>query len=357
MKAAVRHAFGPPELLHVEDVPTPTPGQGEIRIRVRAASVNLGDWELLTGEPRWISTLATIFAPWPKHRIPAPQAASQNAAESAPGGAAQPLPRGLFAPRFKILGTDFAGHVDAVGPNVTDYRVGDEVFGDTSSAGFGAFAEYVCVPAKAAIAPKPAGLSFEQAAAMPQAAFIAVQAIRDQGQVQPGNRVLINGAGGGAGCFALQLAKHYGAEVTAVDGAHKRAFLEGLGADHVIDYAREDFTQNGSRYDVILDLAAQRSVFDVRPSLTPGGVYLLAGGAGLPTAQSAFLGPFLRAKHGRIKFLVADSEPENLRYLIEQFEAGTFQPIIDRCFPLAEAGAALRRVGDKQSLGKVILTA
>jgi NADPH:quinone reductase-like Zn-dependent oxidoreductase len=231
------------------------------------------------------------------------------------------------------------------------------VFGDCSISGFGAFAEYVCVPEKAALVPKPAGMSFEQAAAIPQASFIALHGLRDKARVQPGQKVLINGAGGGAGTFAVQIAKAYGAEVTGVDGPGKLEMLRSIGADHVIDYTREDFTRNGQQYDVILDMAAYRAVFESRRSLTPNGIYLMAGGSGTTLLQSAFLGPLMsRTGKGRVTLLLADSSRKDLVYMTELFEAGTVVPVIDGCYPLSQAGEALRRVGEKQSRGKVIIT-
>jgi NADPH:quinone reductase-like Zn-dependent oxidoreductase len=203
------------------------------------------------------------------------------------------LEGGLFEPKYKILGSDVAGRVEAVGRSVTQFQPGDEVFGDCGIAGFGAFAEYVCVPERAVLVRKPASMTFEQAAAIPQAAFIALNGLRDRAQVQPGQRVLINGAGGGAGTFAVQIARSYGAEVTGVDGPSKLEMLRSIGADHVIDYTREDFTRNGQRYDAIVDLAAYRTVLESRRSLTPNGIYLMAGGSGTALWQSAFLGPLI----------------------------------------------------------------
>ncbi len=337
MTAAVRHEYGPPDVLKVEEVPKPTPRDDEVLIRVHAASVNLGDWELLTGDPLYITVLARILGPKPRRDV----------VSSARKG-------GLFKPKYKILGTDIAGRVEAVGRSA-QFQSGDEVFGDC--AGFGAFAEYVCVPQKAALVPKPGSMTFEQAAAVPQATFIALQGIRDKAQVQPGQKVLVNGAGGGAGTFAVQIAKSYGAEVTGVDGPGKLEMLRSIGADHVIDYTQEDFTRNGQRYDVILDMAAFRSVFESRRSLTPNGIYLLAGGSGTATLQAAFLGPLIsRTGNGRVVFLLADSRREDLTHMTELFEAGKVVPVIDGCYPLAETGEALRRVGDKQSKGKVIIT-
>ncbi|HEX2444746.1 MAG TPA: NAD(P)-dependent alcohol dehydrogenase [Vicinamibacterales bacterium] len=337
MKAAIRYEFGPPEVLKLEEIPTPVPEDDELLIRVHAASVTLGDWELLTGRPLHLTVIATLFTRRPRHHVP---------------------PSGFFKPKFKILGTDVAGRVEAVGKSVTQFRPGDEVFGDCGLTGFGAFAEYVCVPERAALAPKPTGMSFEQAAAIPQAGFIAVQALRDSARVGPGHKVLINGAGGGAGTLALQIAKTLGAEVTAVDGPTKLEMLLSIGADHVIDYTREDFTKNGRRYDVILDMAACRTVFESRRSLTPNGLYLMAGGGSWTALwQSAFLGPLISMRgNGRVRLLAAASRRNDLTYITELFEAGKVVPVIDKCFPLREAGEALRRVGDKQSKGKVIIT-
>lgn len=341
MKAAVRRAFGGPEVLRLEEVPTPEPAPDEVRLRVRAASINLGDWELLTGQPRWITWFANAFAPRPRHPLPAP--------------AGRSFLERLRAPRYEVLGSDVAGTVDAVGSKVTRFRVGDEVFGDCSPAGFGAFAEVVCAPERCCLVPKPPELTFEQAAALPQAGFIALQAMRDRAAVRPGMRVLVNGAGGGAGTLAVQLAVHYGAEVTGVDGPTKQELMRSLGAAHVFDYTAEDFTASDRRYDAILDMAAHRSLFPLRRSLVPGGLYLLAGGNGKASLQAAFLGPFLPARGGRVKYLLAATRAENLTTLAELCTAGTVRPVIDRCYPLHEAGEALGRVGRKESLGKVLI--
>ncbi len=327
--------------MNLEEVPTPTPSDDEVLVRVHAASVNLGDWELLTGDPPFISVLAHIFGGKPRYEVPSPSGAVARKG-------------GLFKPKFKILGTDLAGRVEAVGRKVTQFQPGDEVFG---MSGFGAFAEYARVVEKAALVPKPASMTFEQAAAVPQAAFIALQGLRDKARVQPGQKVLINGAGGGAGTFGVQIAKSYGAEVTGVDGPSKLEMLRSIGADHVIDYTQEDFTDNGQRYDVILDLAAYRTVFQSRRSLTPNGIYLMAGGSGTAMWQSAFLGPFIsKFGNGRVMFLLANDSRADLLHMVELYEAGKVVPVIDGCYPLSETGEALRRVGDKQSRGKVIIT-
>ncbi len=339
MKAAVRYDYGPPEVLEIAEVPTPTPRDDELLIRVRAASVNLGDWELLTGRPTYIIVLVKIFGPRVRHPVVPP--AGQG---------------GFFKSRYKILGCDVAGQVEAVGRSVTRFRPDDEVFGDCAISGFGAFAEYVCVPEKAALVPKPVGMTFEQAASIPQASFLAVQGIRGKARVRPGQKVLINGAGGGAGSFAVQIAKADGAEVTGVDGPDKLDLMRSLGADHVIDYTREDFTQNGERYDAILDLAAYRSVFECRRSLTPDGIYLVAGGSGKALGLS-FLGPLLpRRGRGRVRPLLVDARRDDLVLMTELFQAGKVVPVIDRCYPLEETGEAIRRLGEKRSRGKVLVT-
>ena len=340
MRAAVRQVYGPPGVIAIEDVAVPEPGHREIRVRVRAASVNLGDWELLTGEPRYIAVLAHLFSRRQHYRF-APDSVTAR------GG-------GRFAPKSKILGTDYAGTVDAAGAGVTRFGPGDEVFGLTER--FGAFAEYVCVPESSPVAVKPPALSFEQAAALPQAALIAVQAMRDRAAVRAGQAVLVNGAGGGAGTLAVQLARLYGAEVTGVDGPAKLDMLRSIGAAHVVDYTRQDFTAGGRQYDAILDLAAHRSVFKSRRALKPSGIYMMAGGSGQATWQSAFLGPFISGfGRGRVRFFLAASRSADLDYMAGLVADGSVRTVIDGSYPLAETGAALQRVGDKQGIGKVLI--
>ena len=256
---------------------------------------------------------------------------------------------GIFRPRHKILGTDVSGRVEAVGKDVTQFQPGDEVFGMNS---FGALAEYVCVKERAGFARKPEGMTFEEAAAIPQAAFIALQALRDREQVQPGRRVLINGAGGGAGTFAIQIAKMLGAEVTAVDNALKLDMMRSIGADHVIDYRREDFLAKDQPFDLILDLASHHSVFDYTSALRPNGIYLLAGGAFWPTLQAALVGPLVSAIGSKkISFFLADTNSEDLIQMTELHQAGKVVPVIDRVFPLSAAADAFRRIGSND-LGK-----
>jgi NADPH:quinone reductase-like Zn-dependent oxidoreductase len=241
MKAIVYTRYGPPEALQLKEVAQPTLKDDEVLIKVHAVSVNRSDWEGLRGKP--------LYA-----RL-----------------------GGLLRPRQQRLGSDIAGQVEMAGRNISRFQPGDEVFGDILPR-LGGFAEYVCAR-ESALAPKPASMTFEQAAAIPQAAVIALQGIRDKGQVQPGQKVLISGAGGGAGTFAVQLAKLHGAEVTGVDNTGKLDFVRSLGADHVIDYTREDFTKNGKQYDLILDIVAHRSVFAYKRALRSNGCYFLAGGS------------------------------------------------------------------------------
>jgi NADPH:quinone reductase-like Zn-dependent oxidoreductase len=320
MKAVVYARYGPPELLRLTDVDTPVPGDGQVLVKVHAVSLNASDWEVLRGKP--------VYS-----RIGGP-----------------------FRPRHHILGSDVAGRVASTGRNATLFRPGDDVFADIFSH-MGGLAEYVCVP-QTALAPMPAGLTYEQAAALPQAGAIAVQGIRDKGQVQPGQKVLINGGGGGSGMYAVQLAKLDGAEVTGVDNAEKLEFMRSLGADHVIDYAREDFTTNGRGYDLILDLAAYRPAFAYRRSLRPGGRYLYVGGSVATLLQVLLIGPLIgRAERKRIRLLAVRLGIQHLDPLVELSQAGKITTVIDRRVPLSEVPAALRYLGEGHAKGKVVVTA
>jgi len=261
MKAIVYSEYGPPEVLQLKEVAKPAPGDNQVLVKVQAVSVNRSDWEMLIGKP--------LYA-----RI---------------GGLRKPL--------RPILGSDIAGRVEMVGRNVAGFKPGDEVFGLMFGYS-GGFAEYACARERD-LALKPAGMTFEQAATIPQAGVIALQGIRDKGQVQPGQKVLINGAGGGAGTFAVQLAKLYGAEVTGVDDNGKLDFMRSLGADRVIDYTREDFTRNGQQYDLILDVIANRSVFAYQRALGPKGSSFFVGGSVATIFQILFLGPWIRSITGK----------------------------------------------------------
>jgi NADPH:quinone reductase-like Zn-dependent oxidoreductase len=241
------------------------------------------------------------------------------------------------------------------GRNHTQFKPGDEVFGETMRYKDG-FAEYVCVRGTA-LALKPARMTFEEAAAIPQAAVIALQGIRDKGQVQPGQKVLINGAGGGAGTFAVQLARLYGAEVTGVDNTDKLDFLRSLGADHVIDYTREDFTKTGKQYDLILDVVAHRSVFAYQRALRPNGSCFVVGGSVATMFQILFLGPWIRRTTGKhVRVLAVRPNRADLVFITELWEAGKVVPVIDRRYPFSEVPEALRYLGEGRSKGKVVIT-
>ena len=241
MKAIVYTKYGPPEVLQLKDVEKPTPKENEALVRIHAASLNAPDLDYLRGR---------FFARF----------------------------QGLFKPKYKILGSDIAGKVEEVGRNVKKFQPGDDIFVNSFNCGFGAFAEYVCVPENE-LTLKPANMTFEEAATLPSAALIALQGLRDKRQIQPGQKVLINGAGGGTGIFAVQIAKSFGAEVTGVDSAEKLDMVRSIGADHVIDYKQEDFTKNGQHYDYILDVIMHRSIFDYKRALSQGGICVIVGGS------------------------------------------------------------------------------
>jgi NADPH:quinone reductase-like Zn-dependent oxidoreductase len=319
MKAIVYHEYGSPAVLQLAEVEKPAPNDNQVLVQVHAVSVNRSDWEALTGKP--------LYA-----RI-----------------------GGLRKPNHPILGSDIAGRVEAVGKNIRQFQPGDEVFGETMRYS-GGFAEYVCVPERG-LARKPARMTFVEAAAIPQAAVIALQGMRAQGQVQPGQKVLINGAGGGAGTFAVQLAKYYGAEVTGVDHTGKLDLLRSLGADQVIDYTREDFTKNGKPYDLILDVIANRSVFAYQRALGPNGSYYMVGGSVATMFQALLLGPWIKRTTGKnVRILMVQPNSKDLVIITELFEAGKVVPVIDRRYPLSEVPEALRYLGAGHVRGKVVIT-
>jgi NADPH:quinone reductase-like Zn-dependent oxidoreductase len=314
MKAIVYHRYGSPDVLQLEEVEAPAPKDGEVLVRVHGASMNAGDWHLLRGSP-FLLRLA-----W-----------------------------GLLKPRHGILGSDLAGRVEAVGGDVRQFRPGDEVFADVSESGRGAFAEYVCV-GEGKLVRKPANLSFEEAAAVPVAAVVALQGLRDEGQVKPGQQVLINGASGGVGTFAVQIAKSFGAEVTGVCSTGKLDIVRSIGADQVIDYTQEDFTRSGQRYDLILDTALYRPISDCTPALQPNGIYVVVGGSVARIIQASF------SRGKNVRNLSHRPNQEDLAFLRELLEAGRVAPVIDRCYPLPEAAEALRYYGGGHARGKVVIT-
>lgn len=319
MKAMVYQKYGPPDVLALKEVDKPTPTDDQILIKVYAVSINGSDREGLIGQPLYARM------------------------------------GGLLRPRNQILGSDIAGRVEVAGKNHTEFAPGDDVFGELPGY-HGGFAEYVCTHGQTMLR-KPAGLTFEQAAAIPQAGVIALQGIREKGQVQPGQTVLINGAGGSAGSFAIQLAKWCGAEVTGVDNTHKLDFMRSLGADHVIDYTQENFTTSGKQYDLILDLIAQRSVFAYQRALRPKGTYFFVGGSVAVLFQVLLLAPFIRKTTGKnIRLLAVPQNRKDLISITELCEAGKIVPVIDRRYSLREVPEALRYVGEGYVKGKVVIT-
>jgi NADPH:quinone reductase-like Zn-dependent oxidoreductase len=322
MKAIVRSGYGSPDVLEFKEVAKPAPNDNEVLVRVHASSVNMADVDYLLGRPS-IARLMT----------------------------------GLRNPRNSGLGLDVSGEVEAIGQNVTRFQPGDEVFGDLTFHGFGAFAEFACA-AEEAFALKPAGLTFEEAAAVPQAAVMALQGLRGKRRIQPGHQVLINGAGGNVGPFAVQIAKAFGAEVTGVDHTNKMDLLRAVGADYVIDYTEKDFTKTGERYDWILDVAAHRSIFACRRALKPKGVYVVVPGSVGRMLQAMFVGPLISMAGSR-KMGMHMGQPFNkadVVLLTELLEAGSIRPVIDRSYPLSEVPEALRYQQEGRPQGKVIIT-
>ncbi|HEY4696121.1 MAG TPA: NAD(P)-dependent alcohol dehydrogenase [Candidatus Hydromicrobium sp.] len=322
MKAIVYTKYGPPDVLQLKEVEKPTPKDNEVLIKVHSASVNNPDLGFVRGKP----FLARLWS-------------------------------GFLKPKFKILGSDIAGRIEAVGRNVKQFQPGDDVFGDISLYGFGGFAEYVSVPENVLVL-KPARLTFEEAAAVPQAAIVALQGLRYAGQIQPGQKVLINGASGGIGTFAVQIAKSFGAEVTGVCSTRNLDMVRSIGADQVIDYTQEDFTKSGKRYDLILATVGYRSIFDYKRALSPRGVYCATGGSLAQVFQAMLLGPLVSMtgtkKMGSMG--IAITNQKDLVFIKELIEAGKIKPVIDRCYKLSEVAEALQYYGERHARGKVAIT-
>ncbi len=314
MKALVHTRYGGPEGLRVKDVPVPAPGRGEVLVKVAAASVAASDWEVLTGSPLY-SRLG-----------------------------------GLRRPRRPGLGSDLAGTVERNGPDATKFQPGDRV---TAYVGrLGCFADYVVVTERDLVT-LPDEMPHDVASALPQSGPIALQGIRTKGGVTAGQHVCVNGAGGGTGVLAVQLAKASGAEVTAVDNRHKQGFMRSVGADHVVDYELDDVTGLGGRYDLVLDLAAHRSALDWRRVLAPEGQYFLVGGDMRPLLQAAALGPVLRRR--RVRVLAVRFRADDIAPVLDLCRDGTLAPVIDSRFPLDEVVEALRHVGAGRACGKVVV--
>lgn len=320
MKAIVYTKYGGPEVLQLREVEKPFPKDDEVLVKIHAVSFNDWDDGLLHGD--FINRLLN----------------------------------GFFKPKNKILGSDIAGRIETVGKNIRKFKPGDEVYGDLSGKGkWGGFAEYVCARENA-LALKPAGMSFVDAAAIPQAAMLAVQGLLDKGKIKQGQKVLINGAGGGVGTFGVQIAKQYGVELTGVDSSGKLEMLRSMGFDHVIDYTKEDFTKNGKRYDLILDVKTNRSVFAYTRALSGNGIYVTVGGSMSRLLQALFFSPWISIfskKHIRI---VALKPNKDLVYMNEQFEAGKIKPVIDGPYKLEDVPDAFRFFSKGEHKGKIVIT-
>jgi NADPH:quinone reductase-like Zn-dependent oxidoreductase len=321
VKAIIRDAYGSVDVLRLADIYRSVAGDADVLVRVHAAGVDQGVWHLMTGTP-YVMRLAGF---------------------------------GIRAPKNPLLGYDVAGRVEAVGAQVTEFQTGQEVFGTCR----GSFAEYA-VARPDRLLSKPDNVSFEQAAAVPISGYAALQAVRQHGGVRPGQRVLIIGAGGGVGTLAVQIAKAEGAEVTGVCSASKTELVRSVGADHVIDYTREDFADGRNRYDVILDIAGNRSLSELRRALTPRGTLVIVGGEDAGNwlgvrrqLRAAALSPFVRQKLG---FFISKERRQDLEELRRLLEAGTIRPVVDRTFPLEEVPAAIRYLRDGQARGKVVIT-
>jgi NADPH:quinone reductase-like Zn-dependent oxidoreductase len=321
MKAIVQTEYGSADVLRLENVDRPVVSDNGVLVRVYGAAVHAGDWHLMRGTP---FILRLIFG-------------------------------GLLKPKFRTLGTDMAGQVEAVGKNVTAFKPGDEVFGDLSECGFGTFAEYVCTPEKA-LALKPTNLTFEEAATVPVSALAALQGLRDSGQLQSGQTVLINGASGGVGSFAVQIAKAWGAMVTGVCSPSKAEMVRSLGADRVIDYTQATVPHNEQPYDLIFDAAAYRSVFDYLPVLAAKGTYVMVGGSTARLFQVMLFGALMSKISGRkMTCLVSKPNSDDLLILKTLIEAGKIVPCIDRCYSLSEVPVAIRRLEQRQVRGKIAI--
>ncbi len=327
MKAIIYTKYGPPEVLQLKEVEKPTPKDDEVLVEIHASSVNYNILIHVSGKP-FLARLMGI---------------------------------GLLKPKHKIPGNDIAGRVEVVGRNVKQFQPGDEVFGDICQCGFGAFAGYVCVPENV-LALKPVNMTFEEAAVVPEAALVALQGLRDKGQIQMGQKVLIYGASGGIGTFAVQIAKSFGAEVTGVCSTRNLDMVRSIGADHVIDYTKEDFTKNGKGYDLILATAGYRSIFDYKRALSPRGIYVATGGsmrgpkAMAQIFQANLLGPWI-SMFGSKKLGSWTVKPnKDLVFMKELIEAGKVKSVIDRRYPLSEVAEALRYYGEGHARGKVVIT-
>lgn len=320
MKAVVYTKYGSPDALELKEVEKPAPKDNEVLIKVHAASINSWDWDMLTGRPLEYRLLSGILKPR----------------------------------KTKILGCDIAGRIEAVGKNTKKFHPGEDVFGDLCEGYWGGFAEYARAR-ESELTLKPAGMTFEEAAATPQAGLLALQGLCEKREIRPGQRILINGAGGGVGTFAIQMAKSFGAEVTGVDTPGKLDMITSLGADYAIDYTKEDFTKNGKFYDLILDVKTDRSIFDYRRVLSSNGIYVTVGGRSARILQLVFLGSMI-SKIGTKKLTLIMHKPnKDLNILNELFESGKIKPVIDRSFPLRKTAEAFKYFGEGHFKEKVVI--
>ncbi len=321
MKAIVYTHYGSPDVLQLKEVEKPTPKDDEVLVQVHAASINAADLHYLRAAPFLMRLMS-----------------------------------GLLKPKNTILGADIAGRVEAVGTNVTQFQPGDEVFGDISGCSWGGFAEYVCAREDALVL-KPANITFEQAAAVPMAAVTALQGLRRKGHIRPGQKVLINGASGGVGAFAVQIAKAFGAEVTAVCSTRHVDMARSIGADHVIDYTHEDFTKNGQQYDLILAANGDRPISAYKRALAPKGTYVTSGGSGAQMFQAMVIGPWISMTGSQtMGNVLARPNKQDLAWMKELLESGKVVPVIDRCYPLRAVPEALRYLEEGHAQGKVVIT-
>ena len=320
MKAIVLKTYGPPEDLELKEVTKPTPKENEVLVKIHATAINDYDWSMVRGKP-YMNRL--LF--------------------------------GIVRPKRSIPGMELAGTIETTGVNVRSFKKGDAVYGDISAYGFGSLAEYICVNEKALIQ-KPSKMSFEEAASIPHAAMLAFQGLLDIGKIQNGQKILINGAGGGLGIFGLQIAKLYRAEVTGVDTGDKLQMMKSLGFDHIIDYKTADFTKNGQCYDLILDAKTNRSTFDHLRSLNPNGTYVTVGGDLNRLFQTFILGPWI-SRFTRKKVCILGLKPnKDLAYINELFETGKFKCVIDGPFKLSEVPKAIQLFGEGKHKGKIVIT-
>ncbi|MEH7544509.1 MULTISPECIES: NAD(P)-dependent alcohol dehydrogenase [Bacillaceae] len=321
MRAIVYNEYGPPDVLKLTEVEKPVPVDNQVLVKIHAASVNYGNLVLLKGEP-FLARFAF----------------------------------GLLKPKYSIPGGDIAGQVEAVGKDVTHFQPGDEVFGDLSGCGWAGFAEYVSVPEKALVL-KPVNLSFEEAAAVPMAGVTALQSLRDKGKIQPGQKVLINGASGGVGTFAVQIAKALGADVTGVCSTRNLDILESIGADHCLDYTKESFTEKTERYDLILGVNGGLPLSDYKRALNPNGIFVHVGGSSSQMFQAMALGPLISMIGSKkIGSFLQRANQQDLIYMKELVESGKVKPVIDRCYKLSEVPNAFRYFEEGHAQGKVVIT-